>query len=721
MKRITITLLIAGLIFLLPLIGAEEKEEAKKTVDVKLTIGAKATAKDGEQLKVNEYSPVDKGVRPVVKAKIAAASGKTYFNLFSNFRGDLKDQFHKLSFDFGRVLKQKFTYDALYHRLDHDPLTNIDVVSHARSAAYVTDFNPTDQYHITRYLLESSTQITIPKLSFLKIYVDYRNEHRSGEYQARTLSKCSACHVVAKSRSINNLNQDIRIGGVFSFGKASIDYSFTNNTFTERDAAPTNHYLKVEHPEKMIPVFTSRIGVGDDQVLPFDGIPDSKKNTHLVKAAVPVAKNSTLSAQFVNAAVENTTANLRWKTNSLAGAFSSRIGRKGFFNIRFRQIKIDNDSVFVDINEPLDIGGPNVGFTYAEVSGVGTFDFIRNSALSRSVFDIDANLRYKLAKTLRLRLGAEYKQVKREYYDVGNTKSTTFKGKLTFKPVKGLKFNLGGMFRSISDPFANLYGGVAPAQQTVAYDNPFVGVQFFQWHADRRATLTNFPESVKEIKGGAFWGPSAKFAVSGHFLIRNEDNDNLNLTGAVWSRDLTQWSVNMWFALGKKFPVSATYYSYKNKYDSLFAIAALEGCGAGIIGGMTGTLTDMMGYDIETQTILVNFSYMAGKKFSLHCSFNYNDSISEMKDLIIDISQVPYLPGSEATALNFDDYGGVAEYSKLDMKQMIAELGFKFALSKKWYLNGAFYYYFYDDIAEYLFTDTTGKSYSFFAGFTYVN
>ena len=57
MKKITITLLTAGLIFLLPLIGAEEKEEAKKKVDVKLTIGAKAVAKDGEQLK-EERQPV---------------------------------------------------------------------------------------------------------------------------------------------------------------------------------------------------------------------------------------------------------------------------------------------------------------------------------------------------------------------------------------------------------------------------------------------------------------------------------------------------------------------------------------------------------------------------------------------------------------------------------------------------------------------------------------
>jgi hypothetical protein len=724
MKKLIMLLLMVCFVLAFPfVVMAEDKDngEDPDQVQVKLKVGA--VVKDGQdfQGKVNEYKPVDDGVRPVIKAKISGRTGKTYFNLFSDFRGDLKDQYHQLEADFNRVLTQKFSFDSIYHRLDHDPLTNIDVVSEARSAAYVEDFNPADQYHITRNEFLSTTRLSIPQLPFLKMYVHFRNENRVGEYQARTLSKCSACHVVAKSRPIDNFNRDIRIGGFVRMGKANIDYSFTHNQFKEKETAPTNHYLKVQHPELSSPVFTARISYGDDQVLPFDNIPESKKDTHLVKAAVPISDSSTISAQYLDSTVKNVTAGLQWASNSFAGAFSTRFGKKGFFNIRFQQIKITNDSIFIDLNEPVDIGGPLVGTTYAEDYGVGTFDFTRYSAMSRTVWDIDANFRYRLSKQVRLRLGYEYKQIDREHYDVDNTKYSTFKGQLSFRPVKQFKLTLDGMYRTISNPFANLKGGVAPTVQTTAYPNPFVGVQFFQWHALREATLTNYPESIKELKAGFNWNASARFALNGNFLYRNEENDNLIFPGARWDRDMTQWGVNMWLAPSQKFPITVSYYNYQNKYDTLFAIAALEGCGAGIIGGMTGTLTDMMGYDINNQTVLINLSYLASKKLSLSCGFNYNDSLAEIKDLVIDTSQVPFLPGSGGTALNFDNYGGIAQYSKLNMKQMIAELGFKFSLSKQWWLNGAFYYYFYDDLAEYLFTDTTGKSYSFFAGFTWMS
>lgn len=706
-----------GLVFLSPLFG--EDDEAKKA-DVKLKVGAKVVGKDGYQGKVNEYKPVDDGVRPVVKAKVTAFSGNVFFKLLSDFRGDFKDQYHELAVDFNRVLRQKFSLDSIYHRLDHDPLTNIDVVSEARSAAYVTNMDPDKQYHITRHEIVSRTQLVIPQLPFLKLYVNYRNEHRTGEYQARTLSKCSTCHIVAKSRSINNYNTDIQIGSAVRIGKSNIDYSYTHNRFEEKDAAPTNHYLKVQHPELSSPVFTSRITVGDDIALPFDAIPESKKDTHLVKAAFPISDAATFTAQYVNSTVKNMGADLQWESSSFAGGFSTRFGNKGFFNVRFQQIKITNDTIFIDLNEPLDVGGPNVGLTYAQAVNIGTFDFTRFSALSRTVWDIDANFRYRLAKSLRLRLGYEFKNIQREHYDVEDTKSHTFKGKLTYRPVKELKLTFDGKIKSITDPFANIKGGVAPPLQTTAYPNPFVGVQFFRWHEQRQATLTNFPESLKEIKGKINWHPSAKFALSGNILYRTEENDNLSLTGASWSRDMTQWSLNMWAAPSEKFPISLTYYNYRNKYNTLFAIAVLEGCGAGIIGGMTGTLIDMMAYDIESQTFLANFNLMASKKFLLFCNFNYNISNAMIEDLFLDTSQVAYIPGNAKTELNFDNYGGIAEYSKLDMKQMIAQVGFKYALNKNWALNGAFYYYFYDDIAEYLY-NTEGKSYSFYAGFTWTN
>lgn len=719
-KKTMIFLAIIGLLTVFPAWADDDAGEKENDVKIKLKVGAKVEGEQDFQGKVKEYSPIDKGVKPIVKAKIKGRANKTYFNLFSDFRGHMKNQHHELGVDVNRVFKQELSYDALYHRLDHDPLTNMDVVSHARSATYADDFNPDDQYHITRHELISRTRISVPSLPFLKIYVDYRDEQRKGQYQARTLSHCSACHVVAKSRSLDSSNRDFRLGGIVRMGKSVLDYSFTQNKFKDQGAVPTNQYLLVQHPEKKVPVFNARIGYNNDEEAPFDFIPESRKNTHVVKAAVPVSQAATITAQYVNSTVKNHTSGLEWTSNSFAGSFSTRLGKRGMFNIRLQHIKIENDSIFIDIMEPVDVAGPKAGMTYGEAYGA-VFDFTRYSALSRTVWDISANLRYRLSKPLRVKLGYRFKKVDREFYDVDDTQTHTFKAAFKYRPVKQVKFNLEGMVQSAKDPFANVKAAVAPAQQTTAYTNPFVGVQFFQWHMDRRATLTNYPESVYQVKGGFNWSPSASFALNGNVLYRTEENDNLELSGASWNRDMTQWGINMWAAPSPKMPITASYYCYQNKYDSLFAIAALEGCGAGIVGGMTGTLTDMMGYDIDTQTVMVNVHYSASKSLSFFCGLNYNKSTSELNELALDTSQLDYIPGSGATALDFDDFGGVAEYSKLDMKQMIAELGFNYSLSKQWKLNGTFYYYLYDDMAQYLYTDTSGKSYSFFAGFTWAS
>ncbi len=128
----------------------------------------------------------------------------------------------------------------------------------------------------------------------------------------------------------------------------------------------------------------------------------------------------------------------------------------------------------------------------------------------------------------------------------------------------------------------------------------------------------------------------------------------------------------------------------------------------------------MMDLDNSNQTLLLSLNYIPSKNFSMYLNLNYTKSGSVIKELSLDESQVPYLPGSPGvTDLDFDNYGDTADYSELDMDQMIAQIGANVMLSKCWSLNGSIYYYLYDDIAKYLYTDTTGKSYSFYVGVTW--
>ncbi len=53
------------------------------------------------------------------------------------------------------------------------------------------------------------------------------------------------------------------------------------------------------------------------------------------------------------------------------------------------------------------------------------------------------------------------------------------------------------------------------------------------------------------------------------------------------------------------------------------------------------------------------------------------------------------------------------EYSDLSIKQIIGDIGLLYQLSKKWALKAQTSYYFYDDLAPYLY-DTDGSALSFF-------
>jgi hypothetical protein len=699
-----------------PLVSQDEKKDEEKKTEVKAKIGAGAVvhSNDGNIGKVGEYLVLPDSLRPIAKAKVTTAGEIFFLKLDSWYSGDSKDQDHGLDFNVNRVFDQKLSYSSLIHRLDHDPLVNMDTVSEARSGVFHTDHNPMDQYQITRSEFVSESTLTIPSVSFLKFYADIRNEHRKGEYQARTLSKCSSCHVVAKSRPIDNDNRDYKLGTNVRVGNAIFDYSYTKREYRENEPAPTNTYLRTLHPEKVIPVFDSRISYDSrDGALPFNEIPDTDKQTHLISANVPLSDSAVVSAHYVNSNVKNNSTNLRTDSNSLAGGFSARVGKKGLFNARFRRISIKNEDVFIDIVEPVDAAGPNAGKTYAEAYPTfGEADYTRYSSLSRITWDFDAGFKYRFSRKTKLRLNYDYKRIEREHFEIATTNSHTFTGYFTFKPVREWKFVLKGLARITDNPFTNLYTGIAPLVQDFAVDNPFSGYQFYDFHRAREAHLTSLPTDVLEGKGIITWNPNFRFSLSADIRYRDETNNKLNFS--TWDSNTLSTGFNFYWLPANKVSITGSYNFYGEKLNSLFAIPVLEGCGGGIIGGFPGTLTDVTNYDIDTHTALVNLTYTASDQFSFWGSLTYNDSLAEWSDIMLDTSQVPFIPQVPVSPFEFEDLSEVVDYSKLKMKQIVSDVGASFAFSDQWSLKGVLTYYFYDDLSQFLFTDTGGNSVGFY-------
>jgi len=709
--RKTIGIIFSLLLVLSPLLIAAEKDDEKPKLTFEL--GGLVTTSDGYLGKVGKYLPMNDGIRPATSVQVQGMSGSTFYNLDANYRGDIWDQGHRFDIDFGRILEFKVDYTSLMHRLGHDTMFNLDTASLARSGVSHEDFNPTDEYNINYSEVNAMAKLRIPQISFVDFYAGVRNQHRSGQYQARTLSKCSSCHVVGKTRSINNDNTDYKLGTNVRVAKASFDYSYTLREYRENEAAPTNTYLKKLHPEASSPVFDSRIQYDSvDGALPFNVIPDTNKNTHLVKLSVPIADSSILSGHYSNSRIENLMTNYKMDTSSLAAGFSMLVGRRGVFNARVNRISIKNDNVFVDTVEPVDVAGPYAGQTYAEAYPTfGSADWTRKSTYNRETIDFDTSFKYRFSAKTKARLTYEFKKIDRDNYEIKTTTRHTVVGRFDWKPSRQWKFAFKGTLRATDQPFTNLYTAAAGVVQDYGVPNPFAGQQFYDFHRAREAHLTNQPTDVQEAKGIITWNPNYRFSLTVDARYRWEKNDALNFS--VWSNDIINPGVNLWWTPANRLNITATYYYYAEKMKSLFAMPVLEGCGGGIIGGFPGTLTDMVDYDIDTHTVFFKLDYVASEKISLFGTFTYNYSLAKMANLILDENQLDNIPAVPPSPFDFEGVSEVVEYSNLKMGQAVTDLGILYSFNRNWATRLVGTYYHYDDLAPYLYNET-GKAFSFY-------
>lgn len=708
MRKNILSLLLV--LLLIPFLLSEEK----KKPEVQISLGTRVNSVENYSGKIGEFEPLNKGLSPVVSALISGSSGKLFYGLESIINEDMRDQRHELTLDFGRIFQENLQFNSLPHRLDHDHLKNLDMASLARSGVFHTDFDPTKEYKIKRKELISKSVLKIPSIPFARFYVNYRDERREGEYQARTLSKCATCHIVAKSRPVDNFNRSAQFGGNLKVWKGSIDYSYTKTDFKERGGAPTNIYLPALHPYLAVDNFTSRIQYDSDNgFLPFDQIPDTRKSTHLVKGSVPVSESTTLIANYLNSRVENLFTNLSNKANAFAGGFSTKLGKNIYLNARLNYRNIESDSIFVDVVELRDNAGPNKGKTYAEAyPDFGSPDYLRKSVLSREVWEFSTNLKFRLSRKINFRAEYEYEKIDRKNFEVSVTEGNTFKGEMDYKPLKNLNFKLNAIYTKVSNPFANLYAAISPAVQLYSVPDPFKGLQFYRYHRLRQAHLTSLPSEAVEGKGFLNWSPTQRVSISGSFSLRDERN---NLNFSEWMRKMSLYNLNIWVAPTERLNFTLSYNFHDEALQTLFSIPVVEGCGGGIIGGHTGSLYNPVDYNIKINTAFLTANYFLSERLNLYANISYNSSFAKLSEIYLDTTQVPYIPALPPAPFNYD-FSDVPDYSDLKVNQFLGEAGFLFDISKDWSVKGSFIYHPYRDLAPYLF-DTEGKSYSFYLGF----
>jgi len=174
-----------------------------------------------------EYEIADQGVRPWVKAYLELLKRDLYLEMVAAHSGNPDDQFYRVHVNAARVWDSQFTYRRFLHRLDHDPLANIDTTQVAGHLyTYADDLAPAHDYRITYSEIAFLNEFRSPQAEWLSLRFDYNRQQREGAHQSTQLNHCSSCHVTGQVRPVDEAQDDFQFGIAVDTAKAGGSYTF---------------------------------------------------------------------------------------------------------------------------------------------------------------------------------------------------------------------------------------------------------------------------------------------------------------------------------------------------------------------------------------------------------------------------------------------------------------------------------------------------------------
>lgn len=530
MKKITLI----SLIFLL--LGTLAWAEG---MDGDVTLKYTGFDNEDSKTKASEYRDAAASAGLILKLK--GEPGEQGLFLFKGHFTSEDDQAYGMDYWFGPHAKFTFGYNEFVHNLIHDPLTNQDA-AYAPKANTHTDFNPLSEYGIIYSDMNAELDYAMHGYENLKFFLNYRNQHREGIKQARTLSKCANCHVVSMDREIDETTRDIEAGTSMQFGNFRVMASHKTRTYYEDGPTPMHTYMLAEHPTKHVPVFADRVQFDvADGPLPFNQVPDVEKAQNQIRLDYTWDTGDIMTS-YTTAEVENETSDIAFDYSAWLARGAQRLGEKTWFTLRLRSYEIDNDDYFVDVVENAAVAGPYVGSTYQEMFPDAEIDFLRQSTMNRSVMDGQAELRWRYSKRGTFRLGYRHLSVDRDDYEVSEGEHETVTGKIyadwKLRIPKSWKLMANLSYSDISYPYANVDGGCSAALDftpTSSGVDPNA-LQYWEWQNARMFNLSNQPSERMDLRFSASRPLSEKTHLM--FNIRNTDDQNDDLDYSTWERDM---------------------------------------------------------------------------------------------------------------------------------------------------------------------------------------
>lgn len=474
-----------------------------------------------------------------------------------------------------------------------------------RASTYGEDFAAGQVFEIERKEAKANADLTLPFLPNVTFHAGIRNEKREGTEQSIGMSKCTTCHVTGSSREVDENTDEFTAGATGRFGLLTVDYNFKHSQFQEKAAPPTRVYDPALSPSPAT-TYTPAFGTFDNRLLydyedgslVYDMTPDSKKESHVVKARVDLAKETSLIGSFVN----STTTSRKYdepgiwtigkdELESTYDGYGFRLASRITDSVKVllhgKVEKVETDDAEITF-QPMSAAAttPNIGSTISATLPA-TITNTYESVESRDAVTLGADATWRIAPKSTLRLGYEYKTDDRDDEHYGKTTEQTAKATLKTVLAKGVTFRAGYTFQKIDDPLINenaagfidpatglAYTITDPAGTTnniLISTGPLYGTAFY----DNRATdLSNLPESVHEGKVSTTWAPAANFSTTLAVRYRDEANE---LDRSEWKQQTLSPSVSFWYAPAQKLNLTFAYNYLGQRAESKFCQGWYDG------------------------------------------------------------------------------------------------------------------------------------------------
>jgi hypothetical protein len=528
-----------SLIFIVALLAATAAvaQDTQGSVEV----GVWDASTEGSPDNVTEYEPDDGG--PDLELEVTSDN----VELTAKVRDD-NDAVLSLDFDVNRWVRSETDYTALLHRLGFRDLEHFTAAtSHGRVTRH-TDLGSGQPFDIDYHRLDHRTEFQPKGMDHLTFAVGFSHQEREGLRQQTNVSHCDSCHVTSQDRPVDESTSEARFEAQLAWEGGQVTASVVNRGYEDNAGPVSLAYDDALHPEQRKPLFDNRVQY-DGVTLPVGMDSDIDKEIFEIDSSFDDVGGFALTAGGAWSTTDNKyTGNEASYSGALVTA--ARLFKNWNLAFRGRSYSLDNDDYFVDANEPLGVAGPQAGLTYRQIYGFNP-DYLRQSALNRSVFESTLDLSRKLAgKKGRVRFSWDYKTIDRDHLEVapGDTKSTTNVLGVSWRarPKKGWKTQLALEHGEVDNPFVNL-NGTYSTLTSQSSPNPFLpqAAQYYESHAARIADVGASPSSWDEFTARASHSTGSNtFSASYRYWDGNNNDGDLS----DWSRSVQAATFAFWSA-----------------------------------------------------------------------------------------------------------------------------------------------------------------------------